>query len=75
VLQDAPSADRDIAAPNRLRALREARGLSLRQVARDAGIDPGTLSKVERGRRGLSLLSALSLAHVLGVWTDELGLG
>jgi transcriptional regulator with XRE-family HTH domain len=47
------------------RAAREARGLSLRQTARLADIDPAQLSRVERGQSRLSVASMLRLAHVL----------
>lgn len=48
-----------------LRAVRVARGLSLRTVAHRSGIDPGHLSKVERGEKQLSLESLYRLAVVL----------
>lgn len=48
-----------------LRAVREARGLSLTQAAQRAGIDPGHLSKVERGEKQLSLEALYRLAVVL----------
>jgi transcriptional regulator with XRE-family HTH domain len=34
-----------------LRTVREAQGRSLREVAAAAGLDPGALSKIERGLR------------------------
>jgi transcriptional regulator with XRE-family HTH domain len=40
-----------------LRAVREAHGLGLREVATQAQIDPAHLSRVERGERALSLES------------------
>lgn len=51
----------------RWRALREARGLSLREVAEPAHIDPAHLSRVERGKRNLSLPATLRLARALGL--------
>lgn len=48
-----------------LRAVRAARGLSLRTVAQRSGIDPGHLSKVERGEKQLSVESLYRLAVVL----------
>ena len=48
-----------------LRAVRTARGLGLRTVAARAGIDPGHLSKVERGEKQLSLEALYRLAVVL----------
>lgn len=48
-----------------LRAIRSARGLPLRTVASRAQIDPGHLSKVERGQSHLSVQSLYRLAVVL----------
>lgn len=48
-----------------IRAVRQARGLALRAVARQAGLDPGHLSRLERGQRRLSLESLSRLAKVL----------
>jgi transcriptional regulator with XRE-family HTH domain len=45
--------------------VRQARGLGLRAVARDAGIDPAHLSRVERGQAALSVESLQRLARVL----------
>lgn len=50
-----------------LRAVRLAHGLTLRSTAKQAGIDPGYLSKVERGEKQLSIDSLYRLAHVLGL--------
>ena len=50
-----------------LRAVRVARGLSLREVARQARIDPAHLSRVERGERQLSVDALGRLAEVLGL--------
>lgn len=48
-----------------LRAVRTARGLTLRTVAQRSGIDPGHLSKVERGEKQLSVEALHRLAVVL----------
>jgi transcriptional regulator with XRE-family HTH domain len=50
-----------------LRSVREAQGLSLREVAREAGIDPSQLSRIERGVDGLSISTLARLARVLGL--------
>lgn len=50
-----------------LRAVRLARGRSLRDVARAAGVDPGALSKIERGLRRPTLSVLAKLAEVLGL--------
>jgi transcriptional regulator with XRE-family HTH domain len=49
-----------------IRSLREARGLSLRETARRADMDPAHLLRVERGEAGLSIDSLQRLARVLG---------
>ena len=54
----------------RLRAARTQKGMSLRQAATQAGIDPAHLSRVERGEKQLSLPALRRLAGVLGL--DEL---
>lgn len=41
-------------------------GLSQREAARRAGIDPGHMSKFERGEAGLSIDNLVRLARVLG---------
>ncbi|MDG9717440.1 helix-turn-helix transcriptional regulator [Streptomyces sp. DH24] len=53
-----------------LRAAREAKGMSLRAAAARSGIDPGHLSKVERGEKQLSLEALYRLAVVVDL--DEL---
>ena len=53
-----------------LRAVREAHGLGLRDVAERAAVDQGQLSRVERGLSGLSVDSLARVAGVLGL--DEL---
>ena len=53
-----------------LRAVRQARGLGLREVAARADIDVAQLSRVERGQSGLSVESLFRLSRVLKL--DEL---
>ncbi|MFD5297187.1 helix-turn-helix domain-containing protein [Streptomyces mutabilis] len=53
-----------------LRTAREAKGMSLRAAARQSGIDPGHLSKVERGEKQLSIEALYRLAVVVDL--DEL---
>ncbi|MFD9221473.1 helix-turn-helix domain-containing protein [Streptomyces sp. NPDC060064] len=53
-----------------LRAAREAKGMSLRAAAQRSGIDPGHLSKVERGEKQLSIEALYRLALVVDL--DEL---
>jgi transcriptional regulator with XRE-family HTH domain len=49
------------------RVLRQAHGLSLRQMADQARIDPAHLSRVERGLAQLSVPALARLADALGL--------
>ncbi|WP_408896393.1 helix-turn-helix domain-containing protein [Nocardioides sp. R1-1] len=51
----------------RIRALREARGLSLSALAAQAGIGKGSLSELETGRRNPTLDTLYAVATPLGV--------
>ena len=51
----------------RLRAVREAQGRSLRSVAREAGVDPSYLSRVERGLRRPSVPFLQAVGRALGL--------
>jgi transcriptional regulator with XRE-family HTH domain len=55
-----------------LRLLREARGLSLREAARRADVDPSHLWRVEAGQHAPSLRLAVRLAALYGVALDDL---
>ncbi|MFE1424393.1 helix-turn-helix domain-containing protein [Streptomyces fungicidicus] len=57
-------------ASSSLRSAREAKGMSLRATAHLSGIDPGHLSKVERGEKQLSIEALYRLATVVDL--DEL---
>lgn len=56
----------------RLRALRSERGMTLAEVARAAGMDTSTLSRLESGARRLTLDHLPTLARALGVRADDL---
>ena len=56
----------------RLRALRQARGLTLDQLARSAGLSPSTLSRLESNKRQVSLELLVPLARQLDVQIDDL---
>ncbi len=56
----------------RLRELRLANGMTLREVAASAHLDVSTLSRLESGQRRLVLDHLPPLADALGVTTDEL---
>ena len=55
----------------RLRAIRERRGLSQGHLARLLGAHPQSISQVERGVRGLTVQQIVKLARALQVSTDE----
>ena len=55
-----------------LRAYRLRRELSQSDLARLAGVSPSAISQVERGERGLSLETLLTLAWRLNITLDEL---
>jgi transcriptional regulator with XRE-family HTH domain len=55
-----------------LRAYRLRRELSQSDLARLAGVSPSAISQVERGERGLSLETLLTLAGRLNITLDEL---
>lgn len=56
----------------RVRALREARGMSLAQMADGLGVSPAYLSALEHGKRGRPTFTLIQGAiHLLGVIWDE----
>ena len=57
---------------HRLRQLRTERELTLAEVARSAGLDVSTLSRLESGKRRLALDHVPALAAALRVSSDEL---
>lgn len=57
---------------NRLKQLRESRGLSLRALSEKTGIDFATISFCERGQRNFSANSIKALSDFFGVSTDYL---
>jgi len=56
----------------RLRALREARGLTLRELEAASGIERGTINRIERGAAVPRLDSIQALAAALNVTLSEL---
>jgi transcriptional regulator with XRE-family HTH domain len=57
---------------NRLKEIRENRGLSQWQLGKTTDIYPQKISDFERGRRDLRLNEAKRVADFLGVSVDEL---
>ena len=60
------------APPNRIRAHREAAGLTQGELAEQAGIGRVTLNRVEQGTQTPSLSAAIALAEALDVTLDDL---
>lgn len=56
----------------RLRTLREARGLTLRELETASGIERGTINRIERGAAVPRLDSIQALAAALNVTLSEL---
>ncbi len=55
-----------------IRALREKKGLLLRQVAAELDIDTALLSKVERGERSIKKEQVMRIAVIIGAETKDL---
>ncbi|MER7179714.1 XRE family transcriptional regulator [Streptomyces hyaluromycini] len=66
-----PVGDLPAVAPQ-LRSLRRRAGLTLEAAARDAGLSPAHLSRLETGQRQPSLPMLLALARVYGTTVSEL---
>jgi transcriptional regulator with XRE-family HTH domain len=58
--------------PRRLRAERERRGLSLRELARRLGISPSAISQIETGRARPSVATLWAIVTELGMSLDDL---
>ncbi len=56
----------------RLRAHRENRGLSLRELARRLGVSPSAISQIETGKSRPSVSTLYSIVTELGISLDEL---
>lgn len=57
---------------NRLREIREAKGLSQRKIADLIGVTPGSVSQWELGMKNLSLRNLIALADLLECTTDQI---
>ncbi len=74
-VMDSPEAEPAAALPAvapQLRALRRRASLTLEAAARDAGLSPAHLSRLETGQRQPSLPMLLSLARIYGTTVSEL---
>lgn len=58
--------------PDRLRKIREEKGLNQAQLAEKTGLQPSAISHFEKGRRSPSFDNLRVLADSLGVSTDHL---
>ncbi len=58
--------------PTKLKELREAKGFSVRGLAREAGISTETVYSVEHGRRQPSIRTLGKIARALGVEARDL---
>lgn len=52
---------------DRVKKFREAKGLNLSELSNCSGLDPSSLSQVERGDRNLTLKNVANIAEGLGV--------
>ena len=59
-----------VASGKRLKALRKQAGKTQEQVAEAVGLEPGTISRIERGVKGMSIDSLLMFSEIQGVSTD-----
>jgi transcriptional regulator with XRE-family HTH domain len=67
-----PMGDAEVAIGGRLRAARQARGLTLDQVAAATGLTKGFLSRLERDEVSPSVASLVSVCEVVGIRVGEL---
>jgi len=65
--------DRILAGENRLRVIREWRGLSGAELARLSGVNRVQISEIEAGRKRGSVVTVRRLADALGVGMEEVG--
>ena len=54
----------------RLKELRKQAEKTQEQVAEAVGLEPGTISRIERGAKGMSIDSLLMFSEIYGVSTD-----
>lgn len=59
----------------RVRALRQRQGISQYKLAEKLGIDQGSISNIERGKRSVTIHQVVRLAKALHASTDDILLG
>ena len=59
-----------VASGKRLKALRKQAGETQEQVAEAVGLEPGTISRIERGAKEMSIDSLLMFSEIYRVSTD-----
>ncbi len=64
--------DRMLAGENLVRVFREYRGMTLAELAREAGISPAYLSEIETGKKPGSVAALKKLATALSLDLDDL---
>lgn len=57
---------------NRLRELREAKGLSQKDVANRIGVTPGSVAHWELGMKNISMRNLIALSDLLDCTVDQL---
>lgn len=67
-----PAARDNRPTPNRIRQIRQERGLTLQQLSDKAGMHYTTLAKLERQQRGLKIGYLAAIANALGVTPRDL---
>lgn len=58
------------ASGKRLKELRKQAGKTQEQIAEAVGLESGTISRIERGAKGMSIDSLLMFSEIYGVSTD-----
>jgi len=58
--------------PEKIRQLRQQRGWSIRELSIQTGIDSANLTKMETGKRKITIQSAMKISTAFGCWLDEL---
>jgi transcriptional regulator with XRE-family HTH domain len=72
VSDETPDERPELALGTRIRGFRQARKLTLRQVAHKAGVSESSLSQVERGASGVSISTLHTIAAALGLTVADL---